>query len=134
VVLVAPGGCFAVVHAGWRGALAGISGKALSLLCEHVPCAPASVNAYLGPHIGGCCYEVSADLLARFRARFGDACDAGASHLSLSAAIESDLRSVGAAAERIVDSGLCTYEHDGFFSYRASAGTCGRHGAMVCRV
>ena len=63
IVLTAPGG-FAVVHSGWRGTLARIGAKALSVLCERAGCVPADVTAYVGPHVSGNDYEVSPELLA----------------------------------------------------------------------
>lgn len=134
VVLVAPGGAFSVVHAGWRGALAGIAGKALTLLAQQADCMPSACNAYIGPHIGSCCYEVSADLLEGFTAAYGGACDAGRRHLSLSAAVSASLLGAGAVAERICEAGICTAcTIDRYYSYRAEDGTTGRHGALAFR-
>ena len=62
VVLVTPGGAFAVVHAGWKGAFLGIAGKAFGMLCKTAACRPETVNIYIGPHIGECCYEVSDEI------------------------------------------------------------------------
>jgi YfiH family protein len=53
----------AVVHAGWRGAAAGIVPAALAALSTRG--APA-VRAAIGPTIGPCCYEVGAEVAARF--------------------------------------------------------------------
>ncbi len=134
VVLVAPGGAFAVVHAGWRGALGGISGAALSALACEAGCAPGQCNAYIGPHIGACCYETSAEVLARFTEAFGAACDAGGRHLDLAAAVASDLLAAGADPSRIVDAGICTSCSSGdYYSYRAHGAATGRHGAYACK-
>ncbi|MDO4851594.1 MAG: polyphenol oxidase family protein [Actinomycetota bacterium] len=135
VILVAPGGGFAIAHAGWRGALVGIAGKTLEALCAETGCMPDEVNAYIGPHIGACCYEVSDELLERFVDVFGARCDAGMRHLSLSAAVREDLLRHGMASGRIIDPGLCTRDgQDRFFSHRGSGGRCGRHGAMAVRL
>lgn len=134
VILVAPGGGFAIAHAGWRGALAGIAGHTLDRLCAEAGCMPDEVNAYIGPHIGACCYEVSHELLARFVDVFGGCCDAGMRHLSLSAAVRGDLSRHRMDPRRIIDPGLCTRDmQDRFFSHRGSGGRCGRHGAMAVR-
>ena len=134
VILVAAGGAFAVVHAGWRGALVGIPGAALSTLSREAGCAPGECNAYIGPHIGACCYEVSADLLARFTAAFGASCDGGGGRLDLSAAVVSDLVAAGADPNRIADARVCTAcDSDAYYSYRAHGGTTGRHGAYACK-
>lgn len=132
VVLIAPGGGFAVVHAGWRGTFAGIAGKAARMLARTVGCGASQVNAYIGPHIGACCYEVSEDLMGRFTARYGKACDAGNRHLSLTDALRVNLGEAGVAPERIACSTHCTScEVDVLFSYRAQDGLCGRQGAMA---
>lgn len=132
VIMVAPNGAFAVVHAGWRGALAGIPGKGLSLLAAEAGCAPRECNAYIGPHIGACCYEVSEELLERFVGVYGQACDAGSRHLDLSAAVTASLLHAGASPERIADANVCTAcTVDTYYSYRAENGITGRHGALA---
>ena len=132
VVMVAPGGAFCIVHAGWRGALAGIAGKGLALLAREAGCAPAACNVYIGPHIGSCCYEVSEELLAQFVEAYGQACDAGRRHLDLSAAVTASVLHAGAAPERITDADICTAcNTQRYYSYRAEGGVTGRHGAFA---
>ena len=60
VVLVAPVATrgVAVVHAGWRGALAGLPGATATALAEATGSPPSELIAYVGPHIGSCCYKV----------------------------------------------------------------------------
>lgn len=131
VVLVSQAG-FAVVHSGWRGTLAGIAGKAAGVLARASGCSPDLINAYIGPHIGGAAYEVSADLLQTFVERFGAAARAGERRLDLSACIAQALLRAGVAPERIVDGGLCTAAlGDRFYSHRVSGGACGRHAAVA---
>ena len=133
LALVAPGGAFALVHVGWRGALAGIAGKALEALVEQVGCKPDECNAYIGPHIGSCCYEVDGELMGRFTAEFGPECDDGGK-LSLKAAVIVSLMRAGAVPTRITDSGLCTSCNvERYFSYRAEGGVTGRQGVFACR-
>lgn len=134
VISVAPNGAFSVVHAGWRGAYAGIPGIGLKTLCEQAKCNPSDCNTYIGPHIGACCYEVGEDLLAKFVDRFGPECAEKDSHLNLSAAVIVSLLRAGAVPERIIDSGVCTSCNvDRYYSYRAEGGTTGRHGALAFR-
>lgn len=144
VIIVSPTGCFAVAHAGWRGAVAGIAGKAACALAAHdVAChsfeceaqALAQYNVYIGPHIHEECFETGEDVSARFAEAFGESCLADARHVSLSRALKVDLTRAGLASERILDSGICTVcSHEDFFSYRASGGVCGRHGALALRL
>ena len=71
VVLVAPGPTVAVVHAGWRGALGKLPGKAVEALSKQAGCSPSAVMAYIGPHIASCHYEVDDELLSQFATTFG---------------------------------------------------------------
>ena len=131
VVLCAPGG-FAVVHSGWRGTIAHISPKALASLCELTGCSPEQVNAYVGPHVSGEDYEVSEDLIARFSQDFGPEVCLAKAHLDLGAAVVQDLRQAGVPSESIAVCEASTASTtDRFFSYRASGGQCGRHGALA---
>lgn len=133
IVLTAPGG-FAVVHSGWRGTLARIGAKALSVLCERAGCVPADVTAYVGPHVSGNDYEVSPELLATFEGEFGTMMHVAetVSNLDLSAAIRCALVQAGADPARIVDTCPSTVSNtDRFYSYRAEGGLCGRHAAIA---
>lgn len=133
VVLVAPGPVVAVVHAGWRGALASLPGKTVSELAKRAGCASESINAYIGPHIGGCCYDVAPDLLLRFQRRFGMILNVENGRLDLSSAVSNSLIDAGVDACRIAHLDVCTAENTNrFFSYRAEDGLTGRHGALAC--
>lgn len=134
VILVAPDGSFAVVHAGWRGALGRIPELGLAKVVEMSDCSPEEVNCYVGPHIGACCYEFDAETLARFASEFGPACDGGGRHLDLTQAVVASLRSAGADSERIACTDVCTScTIESFFSHRKERGKTGRHGAFAVR-
>lgn len=60
----------AVLHAGWRGAHAGIVARFAALVRERGG-DPADWLAALGPAAQACCYEVSPDLIEDFRVRTG---------------------------------------------------------------
>lgn len=140
VVLVVPGG-FAVVHSGWKGSIARISAKALSVLVRQARCDVGEALAYVGPHIGGSDYEVSEELSRAFGDEFGETVfvDAegtvggGSRHLDLGACVVRALEDAGMDRSRmaIVQESTCSHT-DRFFSYRASGGSCGRHGAFAC--
>ena len=134
LVLVSPSGRFAVVHAGWRGAVAGIAGKAVRALAVGDSCSAGAYNAYIGPHIRSECFEVGEDVAVRFEDAFGRDVLEGARHVSLASAVAVDLERAGLAASRIADCGICTKCHpDRYYSYRASNGECGRHAALAVR-
>ena len=134
VVLTAPGG-FAVAHSGWRGTIARISQKAVCALCEATGCSPADVCAYVGPHIGGVDYEVSADLIKQFTAEFGDGVYVGVAErrkLDLGYAVACTLTDAGITRDNFVMCNDSTASNVGrFFSYRAEGGQCGRHAAVA---
>lgn len=131
VVLVAPH-AFAVVHSGWRGTIVRIAGKALRALTKAAGCNASQVKAYVGPHIGGGDYEVSTELISRFRGEFGAIIETSYRHLDLGAAIVSTLLDAGIPQRSIVDAGISTASAtERFYSYRAEGGKCGRHGAIA---
>ena len=115
LAVVSPTGRFAVAHAGWRGAYARIASK-----------------AYIGPCIRVECFECGEDVCRAFADRFGEACVPSARHVDLASALACDLASAGIEPFRICDAGICTVcRSDEWFSYRASKGSCGRHGAIA---
>jgi hypothetical protein len=72
VLLVAPRQrLVAALHAGWRGTLQGISVRAVSMLSAAWHVNPADLWVALGPSIGGCCYEVGADIGEAMSRRWG---------------------------------------------------------------
>jgi YfiH family protein len=63
VFLVAPSArSVAVVHAGWRGAVAGVLERGLAALMEVGGVEAAGVLVHLGPSICGSCYEVGPEV------------------------------------------------------------------------
>ena len=127
----------AAVHAGWRGARLSIAGRAVSGLTLASGAEPGQVLAAVGPCIGRCCYEVSRDLAALFRALFGAhvADDPGAApppHLDLRACVEASLRRAGLGPGRIEQVGGCTAcDPARYFSHRRDRGQTGRHLAFI---
>ena len=135
LILVAPDGTFSVVHCGWRGAVAGLAGKALTALSKMAVCQPSECNAYIGPYIHEECFEVGEEVAERFLAAFGASCVPDARHVSIGAAVTTDLAMAGLDPGRLADVGLCTVcTNDRFFSFRAQEGVCGRHAAIAVRL
>jgi YfiH family protein len=113
-----------MVHSGWRGTLAGVSGKAAHSVVG------SRVQAYIGPSIRRCCYEVSEELAAEFAAEFGDEVVSGR-HLALQDAIRIDLERAGV---EVNDLGLCSgCRPDLFYSHRKEGPLTGRNLASVVR-
>jgi YfiH family protein len=108
----------AVLHAGWRGLVAGIAQAGVDAL------GGGPVAAIVGPGIGPCCYEVGPEVSARF----DDDLTSGG-HLDLWTAAERALRAAGCVTVERVD--LCTAcNPDRFFSHRRDRGVTGRQGVI----
>lgn len=130
-------GASAAVHAGWRGTVAQIVAKTVAILADEYGARPASIRAALGPAIGPCCFEVGADLAARFASdpAFGPATVRGGEgqpRVDLFAANRRLLEAAGVSAHHIEQVGECTScRPDLFFSHRRDAGRTGRHLAVI---
>jgi purine-nucleoside/S-methyl-5'-thioadenosine phosphorylase / adenosine deaminase len=113
----------AVLHAGWRGLLAGIVAAGADAL------GGTTLTAAIGPGIGPCCYEVGEEVAAPFRERFGDDV-VHANRLDLWTSAERALRAAG--VQRVDRFDRCTAcEPETFFSHRRDAGRTGRQGVMA---
>jgi polyphenol oxidase len=113
----------AVLHAGWRGLLAGIVAAGARAL------GGGTLSAAVGPAIGPCCYEVGEEVAAPFRERFGDDVVHGRT-LDLWTSAERALHEAG--VERVVRFDRCTAcEPETFFSHRRDAGRTGRQGVIA---
>ena len=133
VILVGPGPTVAVVHAGWRGALAELPGKAATIVAGATGGSTAEVFAYIGPHIAACHYETSCEIMSQFVNSFGTFARAESGGLDLDAVVTASLDRAGVNPCNIARLGSCTAETtDRFFSYRAEGGITGRHSALAC--
>jgi YfiH family protein len=99
----------AVVHAGWRGAAAGVVQKAAECLAGlgSVP-----VRAAIGPAIGPCCYEVGPEVVERFPDHAGTT-SWGSPSVDLAGFVAAALGDI-----EIWASGECTFTSDELHSYR----------------
>lgn len=133
VILVAPGPTVAVVHAGWRGALALLPGLTAEAVASLARCEASELRAYIGPHIRACHYEVDVKTMSHFVNTCGTLSQADSGGLNLEAAVTASLTDAGLATCSISRLGTCTAEAtDRFFSYRAEQGLTGRHAALAC--
>ena len=127
----------AAVHAGWRGTVAGIVARTVARMVRSFRVDAANLRAALGPAIGDCCYEVSAEIADELEARWGTMPEAvqrrrngDRPRLDLRAANAHLLRSLG--VHEIKAGGPCTRCASAeYFSYRAAtqpggAGVTGR--------
>ena len=120
-----------VVHAGWRGALAGLPGSAARSLASALGTECSDVVAYIGPCICPTHYPVGEDVLSQFEGRFGTVSRACAGGLDLKAVVSKSLAEAGVPMSAQCCLDACTAEQtDRFYSYRAERQT-GRHGALA---
>ena len=68
LLLCHPKGAVGALHAGWRGVVGGILPKALERLEAVYRLDPTEVHLAIGPGIGGACYQVGEEVVARFAA------------------------------------------------------------------
>ncbi len=115
----------AAVHAGWRGAVAGIIARTLTVLQRRFGAKPASLRIGIGPSVGPCCYEVDAPVLDRLRANFADwesvirARRRDVAMLDLRELVRRQSEREGVKREHIQTVRVCTACHsDLFYSYR----------------
>ena len=112
----------AVLHAGWRGLLAGI-------VTEGVRALGGRTHAAIGPAIGPCCYDVGSEVAEPFTAAFGR----DVLHnrkLDLWTAAERALRAAGVEEVERVD--LCTScNPELFFSHRRTGKPRGVQGVIA---
>jgi polyphenol oxidase len=123
-------------HAGWRGTVAGVARNVVARMVER-GARPAQIRVALGPSIGPCCFEVGPEVVAEFRAAFGELPDlvvAGPrkDHLDLRVASRAVLERAGVAPDHIDAAPPCTRcEPERFFSYRRDGKDGGMHMAFI---
>jgi polyphenol oxidase len=127
IALVAPAArAVALLHAGWRGAAAGVLEAGAEALGHHHGVRPAALEAHFGPAICGACFEVGPEvprglgLLPPTGDTAGGA-DDGERHayVDLRAALAERALRIGIPAHAVSVSTHCTRCGDGaFFSHR----------------
>jgi YfiH family protein len=130
-------GVIANVHSGWRGAAQRIAAEALDVLGVETAFDTATAQAWLGPSIRLCCFEVGEEVVEQFRSSYAEAerfvdRSRAKPHIDLPGLTTALLTERGVSPGNIHDSGLCT-RCDGsiFHSYRRQRG--GRNLAIVAR-
>ena len=125
----------AAVHAGWRGAVAGVLEAAVGQMATR-GAAPGDVEATIGPAVGACCYEVGAEVRDAFEARTGQTTAAawtapagGKYHLDLRRAVALLLEAAGVHSTALL--GPCTACTPAYCSYRREGSGVGRQLSFV---
>jgi YfiH family protein len=115
----------AAIHAGWRGAVAGIVPKTIELMMARFSVSSTDLRVSIGPSAGPCCYEVDEPVLTPLRNSFPEwpsvvQNDRGATaRLDLRQLLRRQLERIGIDPRHVTDVNLCTICHDDlFYSYR----------------
>ncbi|MCL6613073.1 MAG: peptidoglycan editing factor PgeF [Firmicutes bacterium] len=127
----------AAVHAGWRGAAAGIAARAVEKMSS-LGAEPRRILAAIGPAIGPCCYTVGKDVAARVPEEARPAVLQGLPgdlRLDLVGLNRWWLREAGLLPENVFPSGQCTHcRPDLFHSHRREGRAAGRMMAAIARL
>lgn len=105
------------VHAGWKGVLNEICVKMINKFSQFYHSKPEDLIVYLGPGIGGCCYEVSQcddKRFEQYKKIFNSNSEVikeknNLIYLNLKKAVEKQLLSVGIRLANLEISSICTY-------------------------
>ncbi len=127
------------VHAGWRGTIMDIAGKAVSEMCRNFGSKPSDIRAAIGQGIGPCCFETGEEVPAALRAllrkeaeEFIREKDGGKAMMDLKGANRRLLLHRGLLPENIEVSEECTScLKDKYWSHRATGGKRGVNGALI---
>jgi YfiH family protein len=124
-----------VVHAGWRGIYRNIIRNAINKMAARWLIDVGDLIAFIGPSIGGCCYEVGYDLVHKFAGQFANNMEwlNGERRIDLRKLAVTQLLQSGIMAKSIyVCEECCTAcQNKRFFSYRADGNVTGRQTALA---
>ena len=133
-ILLHAAGSVATAHAGWRGSAVEAARAAVGAL-EELGARADEVEAWIGPSIGVCCYEVGDDVAARFDEKFLRRGLRGRNHLNLAAINRAQLEAAGVPPESISVHPACTScGGERFASYRRDGAGAGRMIGLIARV
>ena len=130
-------------HAGWRGTCAGIAMEMVEKMEDEYGCDPENLQAYIGPGISQCCFEVGMEVAEAFAENWtfaedyitrmpGDVAN-GKCHIDIKGINQEQLELMGIPTEQIRVSEHCTCcEPELFCSYRREGGTYMRMGGGLC--
>ncbi len=121
----------AAIHAGWRGTVQNIGGKAIRMMQEQFGCNPKDILAAIGPSIGPCHFAFGKEAPEYFHEKFCKPYGDGYL-VDLWALNKKLLRESGVPDENIEIAELCTVCHaEEFYSYRTHREHTGRQAAII---
>jgi len=126
----AQAGVIAAVHAGRGGLVAGVAPAALSRMRDF---GAEQVEAWIGPHICGACYEVPEQMRAEVGALVPESVATtswGTPSLDLGAGVRAQLEAAGVVVHEVA---TCTRESPDLYSYRRDGPRAGRFAGLIRR-
>ncbi len=121
----------ALLHAGWRGTVAGIAARAVKE-CAVEGTRARELRAVVGPCIHACCFPVGPEVARQFDPSLRRRHAGGQEAVDLPGAIRASLMEAGVPASRIHVAAECTAcDAEHFFSHRRDQGVTGRHWAFL---
>ena len=133
-ILLATEDAIGAVHAGWRGASAGVVPSAVKAF-RKILAKRETVRAWIGPAIGPCCYEVGPDVAGRFPPRFSRPSTGDRLLFDLPGYVRWQLEEAGIRPEGIMQPNGCTFcGGERYASYRRDGAKAGRMIALVARL
>ena len=136
----AKNGVIGLVHAGWRGTVAGIVPQAIRRMVAVLGAGRDHLKVYIGPGISKCCFEVGPEVASQFLLEWGSSFSEPVTSefgeekymLDLKDAVRQQVIDCGIPEENIETSPHCTCcEPELFCSYRREGGTYMRMGAGI---
>jgi YfiH family protein len=119
------------VHAGWRGAVAGILPDALEMM-EKKGADPSRILAWVSPCISIHRFEVGEEVASQFPDQFVDYNSYSKPHVDLSAYIQDQLVNYGVLSSQIEVDNRCTFDGvNEFYSFRRERERAGRMLALI---
>jgi YfiH family protein len=130
----------AVVHAGWRGAVAGIAGKSVRRMQEMFDTQPQSTLVGIGPCLCNECLEVGEEVATQIESTLGEPQSTFVQreeqwpkpHLNLRELVAHDLEKSGVPRDNIEILNECPRcMNEKYFSHRGQNGKAGRFGLVA---
>jgi YfiH family protein len=127
----------AIAHSGWKGTMGQIAVQSLRVMEREFGCSPENTEVFIGPGIGGCCFQIGQDLVKQVKEEFPGLdgilrCELGEYTWDLPLTNRLMLQDNGVRPKNIIDCGLCTSCNPKvFFSYRREKGKTGRMAAVI---
>lgn len=131
-LLLAGGGVVSAIHAGWRGAAAGIADAGVARFRREFGVPADALSAALGPAVSGDHYPVGPEVIAALRTRgVDDGAWRRGRHVDLRGFLRGRLQALG--VERVELVGGCTFSSPELASYRRDGQQAGRQWSMAYR-